>query len=78
MRNLIYVLADGTFVKTYKEAEKSGQSYKIVLENAEYSRPVAKKGVKIKKHTPIKYDDFYSYSKRYKEMVNKYKENHSN
>ena len=32
MRNLIYELADGTIVRTYKEALASGQTYKTKLE----------------------------------------------
>ena len=32
MRNLTYKLADGTIVRTYKEALESGQTYKVVME----------------------------------------------
>lgn len=32
MRNLYYELADGTVVKTYKEALASGQTFKAKLE----------------------------------------------
>lgn len=32
MRNLYYELADGTIVKTFKEAVESGQTYKTKLE----------------------------------------------
>ena len=32
MRNLTYKLADGTIVKTYKEAIASNQPYKVVME----------------------------------------------
>ena len=32
MRNLYYELADGTVVKTYKEALTSGQTFKTKLE----------------------------------------------
>ena len=38
MRNLIYKLADGTIVKTYKEAVASGQTYKVVLETVDRPR----------------------------------------
>ena len=33
MRKLLYKLADGTIVKTYKEALESGQTYVAVMEN---------------------------------------------
>lgn len=35
MRNLIYKLADGTIVKTYKEAITSNQSFTVVMENVD-------------------------------------------
>lgn len=39
MRNLIYKLADGTVVRTYKEAIASGQAYKVVMENIDRAKP---------------------------------------
>ena len=35
MRNLIYKLADGSIVKTYKEATASGQTFSVVMENVD-------------------------------------------
>ena len=35
MRNLIYKLADGSIVKTYKEAIVSGQTFSVVMENVD-------------------------------------------
>ena len=39
MRNLIYELADGTVVKTYKEALASGQAFKEILEREPMPAP---------------------------------------
>ena len=39
MRNLLYKLADGTIVKTYKEAVESGQTYVAVMENVDRVKP---------------------------------------
>lgn len=38
MRNLYYELADGTVVKTYKEALASGQTFKTKLETVPRQR----------------------------------------
>ena len=38
MRNLTYKLADGTIVRTYKEALESGQTYKVVMESIDRPR----------------------------------------
>ena len=38
MRNLVYKLADGSVVRTYKEALASGQTYKVVMENVERAK----------------------------------------
>ena len=35
MRNLTYKLADGSIVKTYKEATASGQTFSVVMENVD-------------------------------------------
>ena len=40
MRNLYYLLADGTTTKSYKEAKASGQSYKVMLEREAMAKPV--------------------------------------
>lgn len=40
MRNLFYELADGTIVKTYKEAVASGQSFKTKLERQAMEKPI--------------------------------------
>jgi len=40
MRNLTYKLADGTTVKTYKEALESGQTFSVIMENVD--RPKSK------------------------------------
>ena len=40
MRNLIYKLADGNIVKTYKEALNSGQSFKPIMEDVPPEEPV--------------------------------------
>jgi len=35
MRNLVYRLADGTVVRTYKDAIESGQTYRAEMENVD-------------------------------------------
>ena len=40
MRNLYYELADGTIVKTYKEALASGQTFKTKLEREAMAKPI--------------------------------------
>ena len=40
MRNLIYELADGTVVRTYKEALASGQVFKTKLENVAMAKAI--------------------------------------
>ena len=40
MRRMVYVLADGTKVKTFQEAETSGQSYFAKVEPIEKESPV--------------------------------------
>ena len=40
MRNLIYELADGTVVRTYKEALASGQVFKTKLENVGMAKAI--------------------------------------
>ena len=40
MRNLYYELADGTTVKTYKEALASGQTFKTKLEREAMVKPI--------------------------------------
>ena len=32
MRNLTYMLTDGSIVRTYEEALKSGQGYKVIID----------------------------------------------
>ena len=39
MRNLFYELANGTVVKSYKEAVASGQTFKAKLENVPREKP---------------------------------------
>ena len=40
MRNLYYQLADGSVVKTYKEAVTSGQTFKTKLERQAMEKPI--------------------------------------
>ena len=40
MRNLYYQLADGSVVKTYKEAVASGQTFKTKLERQAMEKPI--------------------------------------
>ena len=40
MRNLYYVLADGSTTKSYKEAKASGQTFKVMLEKEAMAKPV--------------------------------------
>ena len=40
MRNLYYLLANGTTTKSYKEALASGQSFKTILEREAMAKPI--------------------------------------
>ena len=39
MRNLVYRLADNSIVRTFAEAERSGQTYKVEFEAVDRPKP---------------------------------------
>lgn len=40
MRNLVYMLENGTIVMTYEDAIASGQPFKTVMENVDRPKPI--------------------------------------